>query len=120
MSAIDALLELEHAGWRSLCEGTGAAFYSALMTESGVMVLADGSVLQRDAVAASLEHAPAWASYAIVEPRELELAEDAAALLYTGVGRRDGEDDFVARMTSVYLRDGADWRLALYQQTPAP
>lgn len=120
MSAIDELLELEHAGWRSLCEGTGAAFYSALMTDAGVMVLADGSVLQRDGVAASLQHAPVWSSYTIVEPRELELSDDTAALRYTGVGRRDGEDDFVARMTSVYVRDGADWRLAIYQQTPAP
>ncbi|WP_393916544.1 hypothetical protein [Halostreptopolyspora alba] len=37
-------LELEHRGWRPLCDGTGADFYGSLMTEDGVMVLAHGAL----------------------------------------------------------------------------
>ena len=44
------LLDLEHAGWRSLCDGTGDRFYGSLMTDDAVMVLANGMVLDRAAV----------------------------------------------------------------------
>jgi hypothetical protein len=52
------LLELERRGWQSLCDGTGADFYRSAMTEDGVLVLADGAVLDRDAVVAGLREAP--------------------------------------------------------------
>ena len=45
------LVRLERAGWDALCTGTGDRFYADLMTSDGLMVLADGSVLDRDAVA---------------------------------------------------------------------
>ncbi|GEK78734.1 nuclear transport factor 2 family protein [Agrococcus baldri] len=120
MSLRDELLELEHAGWRSLCEGTGGDFYGRTMAERGLMVLVDGSVLDRDAVAASLSDAPRWASYEITEPRLLVLGDDAASLVYTGTARREQGDDFVASMASTYVREGGGWRLALYQQTLRP
>jgi hypothetical protein len=47
---MDDLLELEHAGWASLCDGTGSEFYGDVLSESGIMVLADGSVMTRDDV----------------------------------------------------------------------
>lgn len=117
MSVLDELLALEHRGWRSLCDATGGDFYSRTMTDDGLMVLVDGSVLDRDAVAASLSDAPPWASYEIVEPRLVELADGAATLVYTGVARRERGDDFTARMASTYVRAASGWRLALYQQT---
>ena len=33
------LLDLEHAGWRSLCDGTGDRFYGSLMTDDAVTQL---------------------------------------------------------------------------------
>ena len=47
---MDELLDLEHAGWRSLCDGSGSQFFGELMTEDGVMVLANGTVMNRDDV----------------------------------------------------------------------
>jgi hypothetical protein len=121
MAIIDELLELEHAGWRSLCEGSGAAFYGAAMTEDAVMVLAHGFAMDRTAVAASLDGAPPWSEYAIEEPRLVSAGEDAWALVYRGRARREGEEDgFDALMSSVYVRVRDRWRLALYQQTPVP
>lgn len=113
------LVTLERAGWDALCSGTGDRFYADLMTGDGLMVLVDGSVLDRDAVAASLAQAPPWSSYAIEDLRAVDLGDGARALVYTGRARRDGEDStFVASMCSVYRRDADRWRLALYQQTP--
>ncbi|MBK0420414.1 nuclear transport factor 2 family protein [Leucobacter sp. CSA1] len=118
---LSELLDLEHRGWSSLCDGTGADFYGRIMTESGVMVLAHGEVFDRGAVEDSLRDAPAWRSYEIADERLISLSDDQAILVYTGRAYRDEEEPaFVALMSSVYTRDGDEWRLALYQQTPVP
>jgi len=114
------LLELEHQGWRSLCDGTGGAYYGEIMTDDGVMVLAHGQVLDRAAVVASLDQAPRWRTYAITDDRVVHLDDDHAILVYTGRADRGDDDRFVALMSSVYVRRAGEWRLALYQQTPVP
>lgn len=120
MDTTDELLALEHEGWRALCEGTGDRFYGELMTEDGVMVLADGSVLDREAVVASLDQAPTWDTYELSDVRRVDTGPDSAALVYTGRAVRGPEPPFLARMASTYRRAEGQWRLVLYQQTPAP
>ena len=116
---IDELLDLERRGWDSLCDGTAATFYGQLLTDDGLMVLAGGMVLDRDAVVASLADAPPWSRFELSDERVVDLGEDAAALVYRGVAHRDGEAPFVAAMTSMYRRVDGAWRLAVYQQTVA-
>jgi len=114
-----ALLDLERSGWDSLCSSTGAQFYGDLMTDDGVMVLANGVVMDRDAVIDSLEHAPPWQSYDIDDHRVVGTGPDSAAIVYLGTGYRHGDQPaFVGLMSSVYVRQDGRWRLALYQQTP--
>jgi len=114
------LLDLERRGWDSLCNSTGAQYYGDLMTDDGIMVLANGAVLDRDAVIASLEHAPPWQSYDIEDVRLVDAGVETAAIVYVGTGYRDGDQpSFVGVMSSVYVRQDGRWRLALYQQTPA-
>ncbi len=117
-SLLEELLELEHAGWRSLCNSTGGDFYGDLMTADGHMVLANGAVMSCAAVIESLQHAPPWSSYTIDEPQATLLSDEVAALIYTGTGHRDDGDDFTAIMTSIYVRRASGWQLAHYQQTP--
>lgn len=118
---LDELLDLEHQGWKSLCDGTGADFYGRTMTGDGVMVLAHGQVFDRQTVIDSLSAAPPWRTYDIADERLISLGEDHAILVYTGRAYRDeGEAALVALMSSVYSRSGGTWRLALYQQTPIP
>ncbi|MBB0991423.1 nuclear transport factor 2 family protein [Dietzia sp. SLG510A3-30A2] len=117
---IAELLELEHRGWSSLCDGTGADFYGRRMTADAVMVLAHGLALDREAVIASLNEAPPWQSYDISDERLIEVDENTAALVYTGRTSRGDEDHFHALMSTVYTRREGQWRIALYQQTPVP
>ncbi|KII00502.1 hypothetical protein LP52_01400 [Streptomonospora alba] len=115
------LLELEHRGWRSLCDGTGADFYGSLMTADGLMVLAHGQAFDRATVVASLNEAPTWSGYEIDDVRLVAVGPDEAALVYRARAHRGSADsEFVALMSSVYTRRDGAWRLALYQQTPVP
>ncbi|HEY9266409.1 MAG TPA: nuclear transport factor 2 family protein [Mycobacterium sp.] len=114
---MEELLELEHAGWKSLCDGTGDEFYGAIMTSDSLMVLANGMVMDRDAVTAALGQSPPWARYEIEDARLIDIGPDTAALVYTGKGWRDDGDPFVGAMSSVYHRTGDGWKLALYQQS---
>jgi len=66
---LDDLLELERAGWRSRCESTGDRFYGDLMTDDALMVLANGAVMDRDAVTAELGQAPPWRSFEFSDER---------------------------------------------------
>ena len=112
------LVDLESRGWDALCAGAGADFYGRLMTEDGVMLVADGSVLDRDAVVASLRDPTPWSSYSIDDPRLVAIGADGVALVYRGTGVRDGEPLYVAGMTTVYVRHPGGWRVAFHQQTP--
>ena len=118
---MDELIELERAGWASLCDGTGDDFYGQAMTDDGVMVLTNGSVMTREEVVAALGQAPPWASYQIDDVRVVPIGEDSAALVYVGTGHCDGDTPpFVGVMSSVYVERGGRWKLVLYQQTPKP
>ena len=116
-----ALLELERAGWDSLCNSTGASFYGRLMTDDGLMVLANGMVLDRDGVVESLSESPPWRRYDISDVRLVRTGTDGATLVYVGSAYRDEDEPaFVGAMSSVYVRVDDNWRLALYQQTQVP
>lgn len=118
---VDTLLELERAGWDSLCDSTGSEFYGATMLADAVMVLANGMVMDRRTVVNALSESPPWRTYEISDVRCVPIDDDNAALVYTGTAWRDGaEPAFRGAMSSVYHRTGDTWRLALYQQTQAP
>jgi hypothetical protein len=112
------LLELEHAGWASLCDGTAGVFYGSLMSNDAVMVLANGQVMDRGQVVDALRNAPRWASYTIRDVRLIGAGPAGALLAYTGTATRpDGVEPFAGTMVSHYVRTDAGWRLVLYQQT---
>jgi hypothetical protein len=116
-----SLLAIERKGWDALCASTGDTFYGALMTKDAVMVLANGAVMDTSAVVEALGQAPPWRTYEISDVRLVRTGTDSSALVYTGTAYREAaEPAFVGMMSSVYVRDGEDWRLALYQQTELP
>lgn len=120
MSALapDALLTLERSGWDSLCRSEGGTFYAELMTAEAVMILPNGMVLDRTAIAESLNDSPPWKSYDLTNVRFVPVDDCSAALVYRAVALRDGDDHpFVALMSSLYTLVNDTPRLALYQQT---
>ncbi len=70
----EELLALEHAGWRSLCDGTGDRFYGDVMTDDALMVLANGAVMDRATVVSALGQSPPWARYAIDDVQMITIA----------------------------------------------
>ncbi|WP_256282610.1 nuclear transport factor 2 family protein [Brevibacterium sp. HMSC07C04] len=116
---LDTLLDLERAGWDSLCNRAGAVFYGELMTEDGLMVLVNGFIMDRDAVVASLNEAPGWDRYEITDARMVAAGNSAAAIVYKAKASRGDEDPFEAVMSSTYTLVDGKPRLALYQQTTA-
>ena len=113
------LLDLERRGWDALCSSTGAEFYGEVMTDEALMVMANGAVMERQQVVDALANAPAWASFEMDDASVVPVGDDAAALVYRAKAyRAQDQPAFECVMTSVYVRDGDDWKLALYQQTP--
>ena len=115
------LLHLERRGWDALCAGTGADFYGEVMAEEGVMVVGNGTVLDREAVLSSLHDSPPWTRYSIDSVRLVPAGPESAALVYTTEAFRDGDAPaFTGAMTSLYRRQDGGWRLAVHTQTPLP
>lgn len=119
MISLDQLLEFEHDGWKSLCEGRGGTYYGDLMTDDALMVLVNGMVLNRAQVVESLDGSPAWDRYEISGPRLVTLGDEAAAVVYKATAVREGGEPFTALMSSTYRIVDGRLRLALYQQTTA-
>ena len=114
------LLDIERRGWDSLRSGTGAAFYGDVMTDDAVMVMANGAVMHRSDVVTALRDAPAWAKFELGDAEVVPVGDRAAAVVYRATAYRSADEPpFECVMSSVYVADGDDWRLALYQQTPA-
>ncbi|MGI8625287.1 MAG: nuclear transport factor 2 family protein [Geodermatophilaceae bacterium] len=104
-----------------MCDSTGDTFYGPLMTDDALMVLANGAVMDRDAVVEALGQSPPWRKYDISDVRLVRTGSDSASLVYVGTAYGEEEEPvFVGAMSSVYVREGDDWRLALYQQTQLP
>ena len=75
------LLELERAGWDSLCNQTGSEYYGELMLPNALMVLANGMVMDRDMVVSALAKSPPWRTYdgcAMCKPHKRRAAGRAA------------------------------------------
>lgn len=89
-NVVDSLLEMERAGWDSLCDSTGSEFYGATMLADAVMVLANGMVMDRRTVVNALSESPPWRTYEISDVRCIPIDDDNAALVYTGTAWRDG------------------------------
>jgi hypothetical protein len=113
-------LRAEIDGWQSLCERAGPEYYGSLMLEEGVMVLVDGSILDRGQVIGSLADAPSWDGFELSDVDLIAVGTQAAALVYRAKAWRGTEEPLTAVMSSLYVDVDGRPRLALYQQTAAP
>ena len=117
----ERISDLEHRGWRGLCDGSAGRFFRDLMDDDALMVTSGGDVLDRDGVRDALHDAEPWTSFEILEEKLLTPTADVAILIYCGVGHRGDGTRSAARLASTYVRDsGRDvgWRLVHSTRTP--
>lgn len=107
---------LERRGWEALSGTDGAAFYSDLMADDGLMVF-PGMVLDRRQTVDAIAGAAPWDSFELRDLRVID-AGDTAVAVYHAIARRGESPAYRARMSSVYVRRGGAWRLLLHQQIP--
>jgi ketosteroid isomerase-like protein len=110
----DELLRLEEGFWKATGDPD---YYREHMADDGLAVFSEG-VMGKDAAVASTT-APGsegWSEIRVEEPRVIELADNAVALVYRGTARRNGEP-YAANCTTVYARRDGEWKLALHQQS---
>jgi hypothetical protein len=111
MALKEELLEIEHR-----LGGGGKREYGELLRDDAVVVIPGQSLDKGQTVEAIDREAP-WDEFEISDERVMALGDDGAVLSYHWSSRR-GEVSYEALMSSVYVRENGDWKLALHQQTP--
>ena len=111
----DVLFAIEEQFWTE-----GPEFYQRNLAHTAIMVLPEPTgVLLKDEIESSVSERARWSQVELEEHRVLELDEDAVLVTYKATATRpDAAEPYRARASSVYVRDGAAWRLAFHQQTP--
>ena len=116
---IDRLHELEEQGWQALSSPDPVKFCEEWLADDAVLIV-PGMVIDRATFLKALADEQPWAGHHIEQPRAVELTDDSAALVYRVTAQRDGQPEFVALMTSVYVKRAGRWQLVVHQQTPMP
>jgi hypothetical protein len=111
------LLGLEEAGWQSLVDGGGRAFYRSHLAD-GAVVLGPGFGVESGERALDRISGATWSWFRIRAPRAVRLGDDAAVLTYRIIARRDFDVEHQAIVSSTYVRVDGEWRLVVHHQTP--
>ena len=115
MGLRDELIAVERAFWSAAGDGD---FCQRHFADDGVAVIPmNPPVLDKSGVTSAVDAARPWDDVELSEVGLVELGERVAALTYRAAARR-GEHPYVVAVTSVYVRNGHGWQLALHQHTP--
>lgn len=117
---LETLIAREREAWDASGAGDGR-WYRENLTEDARLVFAGvpESLGREETAAAVDESTGGWEHYELQSVHLVELGNDAALLTYLAVARRGGEDgDFIASISTAYVREGDKWLLAFHQQTP--
>lgn len=118
MTMMNELEDLERRGWEALSGPDGATFYADLMADAALMV-SPGLTLDKRATIRAIAGERPWSSFRLEDVRVVEVG-DTAVVTYSATSQREGEDEYRARMSSVYARVDGRWRLVLHQRSPDP
>jgi hypothetical protein len=110
----DEIVALERGFWDAAGDG---AFYREHFLDEGRCVFSMG-VLDKDTTIKAVVQAAPWEDVALDATVLVELAPQVVALVYSARARREGQEPYEARISSVYVHRDGGWRLAVHQQTP--
>jgi len=116
----ETLIAREREAWDA-SGGSDGKWYRENLTEDALLVFAGLPPLTREATAEAVDNSTgSWERYDFEDVEIVTLGSDAALLTYRATARRGGEDEeFVARISTAYVKQGERWLLAFHQQTPA-
>lgn len=116
---MNELVELERRGWEALSTAgeAGRRFYAGILREDAVMLFPGGMRVDgRERILQSIGSQP-WETFQLEDPRVVSLTENVATvLLYRVSAQRQGNEPYVALISSTYVRD-RDWKLVVHQQS---
>jgi hypothetical protein len=98
----------------------GAAFYREWLAEECVMVFPGVGLMTRAQVIEGIDRSPRWAEVQFGDEHVIDVGPDSRILCYHATARRQGEPEYAALVSSVYVRRGDGWKLTFHQHTPAP
>ena len=111
MDETAALVAIE----RELANGDGETYRRRLRDDAVVIV--PGERLDKEATCAAIDAGGGWDEFSIEDEDAVPLGPHSALLTHRFSGRR-GDFRYTALLSSAYVRDGAEWKLAFHQQTP--
>ena len=111
---IDAeLLELERGFW----EGNGDYYRQHLADNCLVAFTEMAGVQDRESIAKQTDGGPRWTDVKIAPKGRLPLGDDGVIVTYEATASREGKA-YRALVSSAYVREGGEWKLAFHGQTP--
>jgi len=120
MSLETDLMEVERGLWAN-----DPDLYRDSLTEQAMLVFPKTGVITRNFAVKAIRKEVAknrhWADVYFEDVRAQEIADNVAALTYKVTARwNDEKDPSVAIASSIYVRRGDAWKLALHQQGQLP
>ena len=109
------LQQLEEGFWQAAGD---PARYAEHLAADAVHVFPGWGIADREAVLEGVAGAQPWQAAALHHVRIVPLGEDAAAVVYEARATRAEQAEYTAAITSVYRREGDEWKLVVHQQTP--
>ena len=118
MDLAQQLLEIERKLWKN-----DADLYGANLAEEALLIFPETGVIDRafalDAIRAENKEGRRWAEVEFDDVRSLTLTPDSAVLTYKVKARWAHETaSITALASSVYVKRGGAWKVALHQQSP--
>lgn len=110
------LIDLERRGWEALSSDSGSAYYESHLTADAVMGFPFGLMNRQEALS-GIDEAEPWSSFRIDNPQVIQLGPDSGIVAYSVVAQREGQEPFSAVVSSTFVRQGGDWKLAFHQQS---
>lgn len=114
------LIKLEEEGWQALSDTseTGKTFYDSILHDDAIMLFPGGLRLTgKETILESLAAQP-WQSFQIKDAQIISFSEGTAVVVYEVKAQREGDDPYVALISSTYILSEDGWKLILHQQTP--
>lgn len=118
----EELIAQEKAAWHEWVDGDGAAYGDRLTEDAVLAVAGDGITTGRDAIMADIEsHDCEIENLGFADFKLRQLSDEIAILTYTATSETTCQGQSLpgtVYSTSIYVRQGDQWRITSYQETP--